>query len=229
MIERLHYDMDDMGNMTLDVPRATFAATIDSSRLGEILEQPERLVVEEQQPGGHRLLFDRQAVEFARSQKGDDRDACEVYASHWYATLHAIQQHVGDNQHDPRMKYEISEGPIHDLSGQGRRGMRAELAWPLSDDRQASRLATHAMRQTGMSLGYLRRGIEDSAFADASRETGVALEALNIGACSLDTDGHSYNPNASRISLKGHNVYSRQIALTCLSGLIVLARSHDTR
>ncbi len=58
MTEHLHYAVDDDARLTLDVPEQVLATSLHHSRLSEILQHDERLVLLSVLPEGGRLTFD---------------------------------------------------------------------------------------------------------------------------------------------------------------------------
>jgi hypothetical protein len=222
MIERLRYDFDDKANPILDVPGSVFERAIESTKILEAVDSKYRLVVAEQGDGGVRLTHDMRQL---KKIIGDNKGGSETAASYWYYVLWAIQSEVTDEVRDQDMWVEFSKGPLPDASGQQRRGMRAELRWPLPDARAAGLLATEVMQRSAVSSGYISKNIADSAYAIVADEQGVELQALDIGCCCLYSTGEP-DVRDGLLELNGHNLYNRQVILTCLSGLVALARQH---
>jgi hypothetical protein len=223
MVERLRYDFDNE-NLVLDVPQAIVESTMAETRLDEVLSSSERLVRLENGDGGARFIFDGRA--FTKQLKKQP-DGAEPFASHWLYTLNEVRRRTPVEFLDPNLDVEMSDGPLQDASGQQRRGMRADLAWPMPDDQDATYLATIAMRRTALQFGYVGKSIIDSVYASANLQHGAELQALDIGCCCLTTQGEDYRSHQEKVELSGHNLYNRQVVLTCLSGLVVLARQLD--
>jgi len=110
--------------------------------------------------------------------------------------------------------------------GYGAIGMSAELNWPKVSDETASLIATQAMRQMAHDLGmYPDRQIPGLVYAQVDRRFGITLETNPAGSCSMDTDGGEYEQDSERVSLVSHNLYTHQMQLICISGLIALAKA----
>lgn len=109
-------------------------------------------------------------------------------------------------------------------AGYGVFGMNAELLWPSVSDKVASELATSAMRSMARDVGLCSEDqINRMVYASVSRAHGITLETNPIGSCSLDTDGSDYRSDQDRVSLYAHNLYTHEMQLVCLSGLIAIA------
>lgn len=223
MTEHLYYAVDDDARLTLDVPEQVLAASLRHSRLAEILQRDEQLVLLEALPEGGRLTFDPTA--FLAPERTEGR--AEAHASQWLHTFNAVHKHTPAGLRDPRLDVRMSDGPLRDASGQGRRGMTAKLSWPLENDQQASKAATDVMRRLATTFGYLAPSISDSAGAFVHRERGVEFQALDMACSCLGTDGMTFRPEEPLVELHGHNLYNRQVVLTCLGGLVA-AVHHGT-
>lgn len=223
MIDTLRYGLDDTLRMTLDVPQEVFDTTVSETRLGEILERPEGLVTAELQEGGTHLVFADQAFKGLNDRV--DSQTIDAYASQWLYAFVKLKDHTPEELRDPRMDIHMSIGPSHDDSGMSRRGVHAELQWPLKDYSLAQQRATLAMQHTALTLRVMPKSIINGVYGVASYEDGVYLTALDIGACCLLTEGMDYRHEREKgkVELTGTNLYNRRLVLTCLSGLIALA------
>lgn len=102
----------------------------------------------------------------------------------------------------------------------------AEIARPKVSDEVATIVATQAMRQMAYDLGtYTDSLIPGLVYAQVSRADGITLESNSAGSCSMDTDGMHYDETSEMISLGDHNLYTHQMQLICISGLIALAKA----
>ena len=88
----------------------------------------------------------------------------------------------------------------------------------------AQELAIYGMRKMALMFGYVDKSIIDSVYAGVD-ENGVLLQALDIGCCCVSTSGMTFEAAEPKAELFGHNLYNRQLMLTCFSGLVALARS----
>lgn len=223
MTEHLRYAVDDDARLTLDVPEQVLAASLEHSRLAEILQRDERLVLLNALPEGGRLTFDPTA--FLEPDRTEER--AEAYASQWLHAFNAVHKNTPAELQDPRLTVRMSDGPLPDASGQGRRGMTAKLSWPLENDQQATKVATEMMRRLATTFGYLAPSIADSAGAFVHRERGVEFQALDIACSCLGTNGMTFRPEAPVAELHGHNLYNRQVVLTCLGGLVAAVSARN--
>ena len=110
--------------------------------------------------------------------------------------------------------------------GYGVYGMEAEIKRPTIADRAATLIATRAMRQMAYDLGtYPKKEIPMLVYAHVLGDSGLSFETNPAGACSMDTDGYEYKPTSDRITLHSHNLYTHQMQLICISGIIALAKA----
>ena len=136
------------------------------------------------------------------------------------------ESNIGHNQEvkDQTSDLEIQIG--FERRGYGVFGMSAEMLRPTISDREASRIATEGMQQMARNLGiYSDDQIPGMVYAFISQERGMVFETNPAGACSMDTDGMEYDPMSERISLNSHNLYTHEMQLICISGLIALAKA----
>ena len=104
--------------------------------------------------------------------------------------------------------------------------MDAEIARPSVSDEIATRVATDAMRQMAHDLGtYPDEDIPSLVYAQVSGLNGITLETNPVGACSMDTDGTDYDEDSEKIKLYDHNLYTHEMQLICIAGLIALAKA----
>lgn len=220
MSEYLRYNISDNGALQLDVPREIFTAAISESRIGEILSHPLELVTHQDSPVD-RLTFNlapfRAVVEF-------DNDVSEAYASQWLHTLVNIERATPEEARDPDMYVLMGTNPLSDSSQQQRRGMYARFAWPFADTQAAAHAAVGVMREHATSFGYLKPSIADAAYSIID-EHGAEFQALDAGCCCLGSNGERVEAEDTTIELYGHNLYNRQLVLTCLSGLVAAVRT----
>lgn len=109
--------------------------------------------------------------------------------------------------------------------GYGVYGMDAEMAWPAVTDVEASLAGTRAMRQMAYDLGtYSDKQIPGMVYAHVDRARGITLETNPAGSCSMDTDGSEYRPTADRVTLYAHNLYTHEMQLICIAGLISITQ-----
>jgi len=122
---------------------------------------------------------------------------------------HGFEVHIG------RVRY-----------GYGVFRMSAELKWPAVSDQSASNIATDAMRRMARNLGiYKDKNIDSLVYANVRRSDGITLETNPAGSCGMDTDGMKYSPDSETVSLIDHNLYTHEMQLVCISGLIALANA----
>lgn len=131
--------------------------------------------------------------------------------------------------HNKILEYQGSDLEIQigfERRGYGVFGMTAEILRPTVSDREASHIATEGMQQMARNLGiYSDNQIPGMVYAFISQEQGMVFETNPAGACSMDTDGMEYDPMSERISLNSHNLYTHEMQLICISGLIALAKA----
>lgn len=114
--------------------------------------------------------------------------------------------------------------------GYGVFGMTAEILWPNLSDKEATHEATQAMRAMAHNLGtYSDEEMPLYVAAEVNRSYGITLETNPVGSCSMDTDGSEYAYQLSeggteRVTLHAHNLYTHEMQLICISGLIALTR-----
>jgi len=108
--------------------------------------------------------------------------------------------------------------------GYGVYGMEAEFDWPNLPDDQAARIATNAMRRMATDLGtYADEMLPGMVYARVRRADGITLETNPVASSSMDTDGTEYRASSERVTLYAHNLYTHEMQLICISGLIALA------
>ena len=105
-------------------------------------------------------------------------------------------------------------------------GMSAEIKRPTVSDRDATLIATRAMRKMALDLGtYSAKKIPHMVYAQISTESGMSFETNPIASSTMDTDGMEYEAESERISLSGHNLYTHEMQLICISGIIALVKA----
>lgn len=220
MINYLEYGLDNKMQLTASVPTIAYDRAMSESRLPEVIEGEAQLVSVNSEKGGVLLTLNHQWF------KEEERDvaSAEAGASQWLYALTSTRKFTPDELVNPDLDVQMMQSSTGDLSGQSRLGFRAKLTWPLNNYEMSQKLATLTMRETARTFGYLEESIIDSAFASVDHEHGVLLQALNIGCCCVSTDGMVFKPEAKQIQLSGHNLYNRQVMLTCFTGLVTLAR-----
>ena len=193
------------------------------SRLPELLDDETGLVLADPEKGGVRLTL---SDEWFKKNKRtvDDTESTEAAASRWLYAITATRRFTPDELFDPDLNVQMMQKSTGDGSGQGRLGFQAELAWPLSDNETSQYLAINGMRKMALMFGYLDESIIDSVYAGVDKD-GVLLQALDIGCCCVSTNGMTFDATEKKAELFGHNLYNRQLMLTCFSGLVALARS----
>ena len=109
--------------------------------------------------------------------------------------------------------------------GYGVYGMYASMPRPQLPDQEATRYATLAMRHMAHDLGtYADADIPGMVYAHISRQHGMTFETNPIASSSMDTDGQVYEPDSERIELYAHNLYTHEMQLICISGIISLMK-----
>ncbi len=97
-------------------------------------------------------------------------------------------------------------------------------------DEVLSSRATRQMQSIAASLHYVEPDlIPHTVGATVYRDYGVSLTVNPAGSCALNTNNATYNPNADRIELYGPNLSSYTHQLTCLAGVIALAREPELK
>lgn len=220
MTEFLRYHLDNALQINMDMPNAVFDRAMTETRLPEILSHDLNLVSYAALENGARLTLNKQPF---KEHQWDSSDA-EAAVSQWLYALIAARKNAADEYIDPTMDVHMHMDSLGDLSGQNRLPFQATLSWPIESPDQAARLATKAMRDTALTVGYLDESIQDAAYATVSHDHGVEFQSLDIACCCVGTDGMSFNPNANLIELEGHNLYNRQVVVTCFAGLVAASQ-----
>jgi hypothetical protein len=221
MTNAYRYDFDSESQLVVEMPMVAYDRAMRQTQLAGIIESDGGFVSEQNHLGGKLLTLNKAPFKNGRLSRED----AEAGATHWLYALTSTRPFVPPGLVDKHLDVHMSQDSSGDLSGQYRLGFQADLKWPLADDETASRKATRVMREMALNFGYLKGAIIDSAYAGASNEQGVELQALDVGCCCVHTDGMVFDPLESKAKLVGHNLYNRQLVLTCLSGLVALART----
>jgi len=219
MVNYLRYDLDSEMQLSAEIPTIAYDRAMKETRLAEIIESENPFVTVNPERSGVHFTFNKASFKRLRT------DDIEAGASRWLYAINSTRKFTPNDLIDPDLDAHMMQVSSGDMSGQGRLGFNAELAWPLRNYEQAQEMATRAMRETALTFGYLQKSIIDSAYASADHEHGVSLQALDIGCCCVATDGNFFDPKEIRAELYGHNLYNRQVMLTCFSGLVALARA----
>jgi len=223
MINHLRYSFETPTRLMVEVPMVAYDRAMKESRLPELLDDETELVLASPEKGGVRLtLSDQWFKENKRTV--DDTESTEAAASRWLYALTSTRRFTPDELLDPDLNVQMMQKSTGDGSGQGRLGFHAELTWPLNNNDMAQELAIYGMRKMALMFGYVDKSIIDSVYAGVD-ENGVLLQALDIGCCCVSTSGMTFEAAEPKAELFGHNLYNRQLMLTCFSGLVALARS----
>jgi hypothetical protein len=222
MINHLRYDLDSKNQITAEVPMIAYDQAMKETRLPEVIEGEAQLVSVTLGKGGvHLTLTDQWFKEKKREMHN-----VEAGASQWLYALTSTKRFTPPEMIDPLLEVNMAQSSSGDLSGQQRLQFSAELGWPLQDYEAASQRATQVMRKMALTFGYIdKSNVKEGVFANANHEHGITLEALDVGSCSVDTDGMLFSSSERQAHLVGHNLYNRQLMLTCFSGLVALART----
>lgn len=220
MIEQVKYRFGEDIQLVAEVPTAVFDEALKETKLPDVIENKHNLVNVDAQEGGVTLTFNKQPFKEHRWPM----DQAEAAASQWLYAINAVQAYTPKELIDPRLEVFMSQDSPGDLSGQQRLGFHGILAWPLRSFEAAESVATTVMRDAAVTFGYLDKKIADSVHASVHPEYGVELQALDIACSCVSTDGMYYNPVDTQVELYGHNLYNRQLMLTCFIGLVALAR-----
>ena len=221
MSENLQFGFDH-GRMCLDVPHDLMGSALARSRSFSYimnLTEPERQVI------GHRMGDDSTRLLFRTKKIGQySRLMASQKSRQAVSVIDSIVTHTPDSRQDPRLLVEMGLEP---MGTSDRYGFHARVMWPESDMLTAAKEATHMMRRTAHDLRHAmsKRSLNDMVYAQLDRNRGMTLETNPIASASLDTDGDSYSPEDEAAELWAHNLYSHQMQLICLSGLIAIARS----
>ena len=128
----------------------------------------------------------------------------------------------GDEEENP----DISIGIGLERRGYGIYGMSAEIMRPAVSDRDATLIATRAMRSMAYDLGtYSKKAIPGMVYAQILTESGMSFETNPVASSSMDTDGMEYEADSDRITLHSHNLYTHEMQLICISGIIALVKA----
>lgn len=221
MAETLRFGFEKT-RMCLDVPQDIMDNAVDSGCYTKqvlTFAQPEdRVVTSRPIEGGRRLTFSTQKT--GRLPDRLKRDRCKQMV----VVVDEVTQAAPDDRQDPSLSVEMG---VDYINNGDRLGFNARVRWPDADPIDVQIAATRAMCRTAKSLRYMADvcPVEDLVYAQVDRERGVTLETNPMASASLDTDGDSYNLDDPVIDLSAHNMYSHEMQLICLSGLIAIARS----
>ena len=217
MTEFLTYGHND-GAIELSIPDDIFQqATNEYEILASTLGLPSDQALFIVDKANDRTILTTDLDKIAESQpEKETRLARVVYALGAVAEVAMLE-----DRKDPMM--EVMMG-VKVLADDSRLDMNGRLNRPLDDDGQMERRATAAMRRTARRLQYMPESILDSlVYAEVHNSHGVTIETNPMGSCSLDTDGDYYRPDSESADVYGHNIYSHEIQVICLSGLIAVA------
>lgn len=136
---------------------------------------------------------------------------------------------------DPLMRVWMGQNPYP--GDDSRFPMEATVSWPTmikqgaSAELRVAGLAGQKMRKTARDINYLPNLSPklrmETIFAIVSRESGVTLETLREGSCSLDTDGQVYNPASEVFDLDDHNLYQHNQQVVLLAGVVAIAHADE--
>lgn len=207
--------------MCLDTPRAVFESAMTRGEyFARILgfQANQGVVTSTPHEDGMRLVFNTPKIGRIADRRIKINRCKQVVTA-----IDEICERTPASQQDPSLSVEIGTSPIGDSN---RYGFDATLKWPDAEPRDVQAAATIAMTQTAQDLRYMPRSIlAGSVYAIVDRQNGVTLETNPMGSCTLDTDGNQYDPGGEVMDLYAHNLYSHEMQLICLSGLIAVARA----
>ncbi len=167
----------------------------------------------------YELFLDATAVRRAKDQQERESRAEQFLR---YLDESNIGYDRGDNSQVPDLEIQIG----YTSQGYGVYGMHADILRPTLPDNQASAIATQAMRKMAHDLGtYPDKDIPGMVYAHISQEYGMTFETNPAASSSMDTDGQHYSPTSERVELYAHNLYTHEMQLICISGLIALAKA----
>jgi hypothetical protein len=221
MSENLHFDFEGT-RMCLDVPhdimQTSLAKSRSFSRILNLTDPKYRVIDYTVGDGSTRLLFKTRKIGHSLEEIKESK--CGQILS----VVNTALTFARDDRQDPNLEMTIGLNPI----GRGDRyGFDALVKWPEKNEAEVASSTTQAMRRTARDLRYVEpsTSLDDMVYARLRRRSGVTLETNEIASSSLDTDGQSYDPHNPTIDLSAHNLYSHQMQMICLSGLIAIARS----
>ncbi len=217
MAENLEYFFDESG-IGIDVPYDIFhrAAIGDMDFIDAIKLPPNQKVLDIDEYGEGVRLRPR----LKRIGSIQDRVKRSTRIKQVAHVISGVSGSTPTDRQDPMLNVYMS---THRLPDDTRLPMFAEVKRSTEDNLSLGRLATEAMLKTARELKYGNRDILDGMVYAQVDNNGVTLETNPGGSCSLDTDGSDYDNNSETIKVYAHNLYSNEMQLICLSGLIRLA------
>ncbi len=122
----------------------------------------------------------------------------------------------------------IGESPLEDGV---RLPISVELDWLDVDDTILSHLGTEYMRTAAQALRMhgndnVPEDLE-RVFAHVDKSRGLTLQTNQIGSCAVDTDAMSYFPDEGHVRATGHNIYSAEQQLVCVTGGLAIAYADE--
>lgn len=187
------------------------------TKLGEVLEDDAGFVSLENHKGGVLLTLNKEPFKGG----GLGADEAEEGARQWLYALTSTRQFTPaglvDRFFDARMAHDFPDDvPVQELS------LDAELRWPPTDTEKARRMATQAMHDMVRTFGYLGESLLSDTYARVSHEQGIELQ---VGQSGVSTKGIAYDQLQGKAELYGFKLSSNREMVTCLSGLVAIART----
>jgi len=176
-----------------------------------------RTQLSEQNKATYPLFLDATAVGRAKDMKEKEARAKRIleilYAS---GIAYGGRNGLGDSRFSINIGFQQVAYGVY--------GMGAELRWPKLSDARASAIGTEAMRAMARDLKlYPETEIGGMVYAGIQRAYGMTFGTNPAASSSMDTDGMEYSPQAKKVNLYAHNLYTRQMQLVCIKGIMAVA------
>ncbi len=217
MAENLQYFFDESG-IGIDVPYDIFhrAALGDMDFIDAIKLPPSQKVLDIDESGKGIRLRPR----LKRIGAIQDHVKKSTRIKQVARVISGVSVSTPTERQDPMLNVYMS---THRLQDGTRLPMYAEVKRSTEDNIIMGQIATDSMRRTARELKYCGGDILDSMVYAQVDDNGVTLETNPLASSSLDTDGSDYDNDSETIKVYAHNLYSHEMQLICLTGLIRLA------
>jgi hypothetical protein len=218
MAENIRYIYDETG-IGMEVPYDIFhkTASRDMTFIDVIKLEPRQKIIGIEELGT--ALIVRPNLKRIGAISDDTKKERRTFQTAY--VLDAIANAASPERRDPLLHVEIGVQRLRDGT---RVGMRAEFPKIDGDLEARNRYATNAMRVTANTLRYCPKTLLDMVGAQYD-DSGVTFQVNDIGACTLDTDGQTFDSEDELVEVYAHNLYSHEMQLICLSGLIAITRA----
>lgn len=218
MTDRLKYGFES-GRLSLEAPKELFELVgASDDRFQEIVTRSKTGKTIDVEQGDNDVLL---SFNTKKAGNSPDSQVRRHRSDELTYVLESLNAFAMPEQADPLLTVWMGSIPV----GYGDIGMHAWTVWPEEEPDILLERINPIMQRIAVELQTMpQRVVKKGVSAKISREYGLTFEANDVGSCSLDTDGSDYNPQDTAIELYGHNIYSPEIQLICLSGLIAFIR-----